>query len=213
MATKKLTRTDSDHALKLAQLKKLQLENEKLRLELEGFKTSKPWYALWVQFVPLISVLVAVSGFLWGIYVYQAQQTRNLELQKQQSEQEVETAQRELMKPWLENQRDIYLQALTAAATIANTDDPQKREQATEEFWKLFNGKMILVETDNVRKAMVNFSICINLNRGCDKSEKTRSLRELATAMANSMAATAQMTYEEFSANQFKYEPATVTDH
>jgi hypothetical protein len=204
-------KTDHEHALRSAQLENLQLENEKLRLELEGFRRSKPWYSLWIQFVPLISVLVAVSGFLWGIYVFQAQQTRNLEQQKQQSENELETAQQELMKPWLDNQREIYLQALTAAARIAIANDPVKSEQVEDEFWTLYNGKMILVETESVRKAMINFGVCIK--RKCIQSDKIELLHELATAMANSMAATAQMTYEEFSANQFKYEPATGIDH
>lgn len=189
--------------LQLAQLEKLQLENEKLRQELKDRGKSKPWHAVLVQFVPFISALVAVAGFLWGVYQYQAQQTRNLTAQKLQSERELETAQRDLMKPWLDSQREIYLQALTAAATVANASDPEEPEQAKTVFWNLYHGKMILVETQEVADGMILFGNCIK--SGCNSARLNELLHQLATAMANSMAATAQMTYEEFSANQFQY--------
>lgn len=195
--------TDHQRELQLAQLEKLQLENEKLKQELQDRGKSKPWHAVLIQFVPIISALVAVAGFLWGVYQYQAQQTRNLEAQRLQSERELETAQRDLMKPWLDNQREIYLQALTAASTVANTNDPEELGRATVEFWKLFNGKMILVETDEVQDKMIQFGNCIK--SACTQTELNEKLHQLGTAMANSMAATAQMTYAEFSANQFQY--------
>ena len=195
--------TDPQRELQLAQLEKLQLENEKLKQELQDRGKSKPWHAVLIQFVPIISALVAVAGFLWGVYQYQAQQTRNLEAQRLQSERELETAQRDLMKPWLDSQREIYVQALTAASTIANTNDSEELRQATTEFWNLYHGKMILVETQEVADGMVRFGSCIN--SGCNSAKLNEQLHQLATAMANSMAATAQMTYAEFSANQFQY--------
>ena len=195
--------TDPQRELQLAQLEKLQLENEKLKQELNDRGRSKPWHAVLIQFVPIISALVAVAGFLWGVYQYQAQQTRNLEAQRLQSEREQETAQQDLMRPWLENQRDIYLQALTAASAVANTDDPEELKHAKVEFWNLYHGKMILVETDEVKNKMINFGTCIN--NACNRAKLNELLHQLGTAMANSMAATAQMTYEEFSANQFQY--------
>jgi hypothetical protein len=189
--------------LQLAQLEKLQLENEKLKQELKDRGKSKPWHAVLIQFVPFISALVAVAGFLWGVYQYQAQQTRNLTAQKLQSERELETAQRDLMTPWLDSQREIYQQALTAAATVGNASNPEELERAKTEFWNLYHGKMILVETQEVADGMIRFGNCIK--SGCNSAKLNEQLHQLATAMANSMAATAQMTYEEFSANQFQY--------
>ena len=210
MATTKLSTKNLQLEIQLVQLEKLQLENEKLRQELKERGKSKPWHAVLVQFVPFVSALVAVAGFLWGVYQYQAQQTRNLEAQRLQSERELETAQRDLMKPWLDNQREIYLQALTAASTVANAGNSEELNQAKAEFWNLYHGKMILVETQTVAEGMVHFGNCIN--SGCNNAKLNEQLHQLATAMANSMAATAQMTYEEFSANQFKYISRTKTN-
>jgi hypothetical protein len=203
MAASKSTPKNPQRELQMAQLEKHKLENAKLKQELQGQGKPKPWHVVLIQFVPIISALVAVAGFLWGVYQYQAQQTRNLAAQKLQSERELETAQRDLMRPWLDSQREIYLQALTAASTVANASDPEELKRAKTEFWNLYHGRMILVETQEVADGMIRFGNCIN--SGCNSSKLNEQLHQLATAMANSMAATAQMTYAEFSANQFQY--------
>ena len=109
------------------------------------------------------------------------------------------------MKPWLESQREIYSQALSAAATIANSEDTEMAKQATEQFWQLYQGKMILVETTSVSDAMVRFGRCLDGSETCGRDEMNRRCRALATAMAESMAATAKMTFNQFVDNQFQY--------
>jgi len=205
MAEETTAKDTPAHALQLAQLELVQLGNEKLKLELAEFKKGKPRYHILIQLVPIITALVAIAGFWWGIIQYQDQQIKNRTAQEKLSLREEETAEREFMKPWLESQRGIYLQALSAAAIIANSEDSEKRKQATEEFWQLYQGRMILVETKSVSSAMVRFGSCLNSTEICGKAELNVRCRALATAMAESMAATAKMTYKEFVANQFRY--------
>ena len=205
MAETKTAKETPEYALQLAQLEQVQLGNEKLKLELAAFKKRKPWYDILIQMVPIITTLVAIAGFWWGVIQYQDEQIKNRTAQEDQSLREEETAEREFMKPWLESQREIYLQALSAAATIANSEDPEKRKQATEEFWQLYQGQMILVETKIVSGAMVRFGYCLDGTETCSKAELNVRSRALATAMAESMAATAKMTYKEFATNQFRY--------
>jgi hypothetical protein len=183
--------------LQLAQLEKVQLENEKLELELVETRRGKRWYRIPIESVPIITALVAIAGFLYGVFQYRDQQSKNRE-----------TAEREFMKPWLESQREIYSQALSAASMVANTDDPGKRKQAAEEFWRLYQGKMILLETKSVSAAMVHFGKCLSGKETCTRDEMNARCRALATAMAESMAATAKMTFQEFKNNQFQYSSA-----
>lgn len=196
-----------ERLLQLAQLEQLRLENERLKLELAEHHKGKPWYIPLIQMVPIITALVAVAGFLWGVIQYRDQQIKNRASQQAQFLREQENAEREFMKPWLESQREIYLQTLSAAAILANSDDPAARAQASDEFWQLYQGKMILVETTSVSTAMMEFGNCLKSKETCDKDkdEKNKRLHILATAMAESMAATAKMTYTEFAANQFQY--------
>ncbi len=146
------------------------------------------------QMIPMLTAIVAVAGFLWGVFQYQDQQSKNRETQE-----------REFMRPWLESQRGIYLQALSAAATIANSDDTEKLTQAKEQFWQLYQGKMILVETTSVSGAMVHFGGCLDGSDTCSPAVMNTRCRALATAMAESMAATAKMTFNELAENQFRY--------
>ena len=195
----------SEPSLAAAQLERLQLENEKLRLELAALRRVRPWYHLPVQIVPIVTALLAIAGFSWGIIQYRHEQAKNRHEQQSQSASQRVVAEREFMKPWLESQRAIYTRALVAAATVANTNDAKRRTQATEEFWRLYQGEMILVETKSVSGKMVDFGNCLTMKDVCDRKEMNRRCKELATAMATSMAATAGMKFEEFSANQFKY--------
>jgi len=208
------TEDTPERALRLSQLEHIQLENEKLKLELVAIRKRRPWYHILTQMVPLITAFVAIAGFCWGIVQYRDQQTKNRLAQESQSSREAETAEREFMKPWLESQRETYLQALSAVATVANSDDPETQKQATEEFWQLYQGKMILVETTSVSGGMVHFGHCLDGKDTCDRKEMNARCRALATAMAESMAATAKMTFKEFVDNKFRYTsgPQKATD-
>ena len=150
-----------DQPLQQAQLEQLQLQNQKLKRERADAGKQKPWRHTLLQMVPLITASVTLVGFLWGVIQYRDQQVQNRDAQKKLSEQEAETAQREFMKPWLESQCEIYLEDLSAATIAANSDDPAKRREATEQFWQLYQGKMILVETKSVSGAMVHFGRCL----------------------------------------------------
>jgi hypothetical protein len=105
----------------------------------------------------MITAFVAISGFAWGLVQYGREQEKNRNAQHGQSIREQETAEREFMRPWLETQRATYQEALIAAATVPNTEDPKARKQATDDFWRLYQGKMILVETKSVSGAMVQY--------------------------------------------------------
>jgi hypothetical protein len=194
-----------ERMLQLAQLEQLQLRNERLKFKLASVGRQKPWYTVPTQMSAMITALVAFAGFAWGLVQYGREQRRNREALHDQSVREQETAEREFMKPWLESQRETYLQALTAAGTIPNSEDSKARKQATDDFWRLYQGKMILVETKSVSGAMVHYGHCLDGTEVCDREELNTRCRALATAMAGSMAATAKMTFKEFADNQFRY--------
>lgn len=158
--------------------------------------------------IPIVTTVLAVAGFLWGVYQYTSEQAKNRDTQIIQQKREADLAEQELMKPWLDSQRQIYSRALSAAATVANSDDGEKVKTASEEFFELYQGQMILVETTDVSAAMVKFGNCLDGSDKCERAEMNTRCRALGTAMATSMAKTARMTYQEFAANQFRYEPS-----
>ena len=195
----------SKHELLQAQVTQVELQNEKLRHEAADQQRRKPWHHALIEMTPIITACIAVAGFLFGVIQFRAEQQKNRASRDTQSQREKELAEREFMKPWLENQREIYSQALTAAVTVANTDELDESKSASSDFWMLYHGNMVLVETKSVSGAMVKLGHCFDGSETCDKPEMNKRCHALATAMAESLAATSKMTYEEFSTNQFKY--------
>lgn len=195
---------DIQDSLAVAQLENARLSNEKLTLDLVGSRQG-PWYKLPTQLVPIVTALVSVGGFLIGVYQYTGEQKKNRMDRETQSIREKETAQRELMKPWLESQRAIYTEALEAVAKAANSTDKSVRVPAEERFWQLYQGPMILVETPAVSGAMKGFGKCLTGEDKCDAKALDERTRQLATAMADSMGETSGLTYQEFAAKKFKY--------
>lgn len=185
--------------LQRAQLEQAKLQNRKLEEDLR--------YPVWLSGATIISgisAVVALGGFWFGLIRYGREQAENRRSQQEQAEKQVVANERDLMKPWLESQREIYLEALAAVATVANSDPGgELRRGATQTFWELYHGKMILVESQEVSGAMVDFGNCIEQSAGREVLNKLSKV--IATAMAESMAETARLTYDQFAARQFKY--------
>src|SRR5712691_8714971 len=133
-----MEQSDVPQKLTFAQLQNIQLQNDKLALELAKQRQSPPWCQFPVQLVPLITALVSVAGFLWGVLEYTGEQKKNRLEREKQSLREKETVEREFMKPWLESQRAIYSEALIAAAAAANSSEQKERAVAEQKFWQLY---------------------------------------------------------------------------
>jgi hypothetical protein len=207
-----MDKAEMDLKLATAQLQRAELDNQRLAIELEKLRKPAPWFQVPLQFVPLVTALVSVAGFLWGINLYMVAQQANRDASDRQAQQRVEQArqenvsrEREFMQPWLKSQRDIYEEALDAAATATTSRDPKLRGSANDTFWKLYYGRMVLVETTSVSGAMKELGFCLREEGFCTDKQRTDRSLDLASAMALSMAATAKMSYDEFSKNQFLY--------
>jgi len=198
--------SNSEQTMKYAQLEELRLKIEKLRFDLNELRTGKPWHQVMIQYVPAVTALIAVAGFWWSLQRYQDDQRKIQVEQAAQSERDQEAREHEYMKPWLENQRDIYRRALSAAGLVANTENVDTRRKAAEEFWQLYHGEMILVETNGVKDAMIAFGKCLDgAKLKCTADEINDLSHALGTAMQNSLATTAKTTFEKFAADTYQY--------
>jgi hypothetical protein len=209
--------TDQTQLLQAAQLEKVRLENERLKFEFETLKKGKGKSVdRFIPYLPLITVLVTIAGFGFGVYQYRAQQEANRVAQEQQSrkdrearelqsKKETEAAQREFMKPLLQNQLSLYLQATTAAATIATSTDPIDRKKAINDFWRLYEGPLIMVETKEVSGAMVRFGDCLRYPEDCDEDELSTRARAIGSRMQESLLKSWNTNPENFAADKFSY--------
>ncbi len=197
-------------------LVKLRLENERLSLEIESLKRGRNHLIALTDYIPLITVLVTIAGFSFGIYQYRAQQIENRiseetlarqerEAREAQAQKDNDTAQRDFMKPLLEKQLSLYFEASSAVSTIATTADSSEREKATNTFWHLYYGPLVIVETEKVSGAMKRFGKCLGED-SCSKDEMNKRSLALATALQEAMLKSWNLKPEDFTQDKFKYD-------
>jgi hypothetical protein len=153
---------------------KLSVERDKLALELDRLKAPPHWASRLKQYLPLISTLLAVAGFWFGIWQYvEGEKARSAEqataeqarlAQQRQAEQERFAQQkradeavrvaltRERTRPLWERRLALYIEATEKAAVIATTDDEAARQDAERRFWVLYWGPLAAVEDVDLGK-------------------------------------------------------------
>lgn len=198
------------------QLDRQTLETEKLRLEVAALRRQSGQGRSLSSYVPLISVLVTVAGFGFGIYQYRAQQIQNRESQERLARQENEArdrqaardrenAQREFMKPLLDKQLSLYFEASTTAATIVKTTDEAERKRAINNFWRLYYGPLVMVESTAVSGSMKSFGFCLDGTDQCNENDLRDRALSLATNLQRALLNSWNMKPEDFTKDKFQY--------
>lgn len=177
---------------------KLRLECEKLREEIVRLRAPTKFSEWLASFSTGVTTLIAVAAFLLG---YMSEQKKNRQAAERQTKAEVEARDREFMKPLWERQLVLYFEASQAAATIATTTDVKEREQATNKFWMLYEGPLIVVETPSVSGAMKAFGEC--LKQPCPNLRDLS--RKLSSAIQHGIQEGAEARLSEFSKGKFDY--------
>lgn len=193
---------------------RLALENEKLRLELDRLRKT-PWDEV-QRSAPVLGWLLAFAGFLFGVYQYVDQQATNRREAAQRSKDELAIRARELekqvsardqdfMKPLWERELATYFQASDVVATIASTRDPGKRRAAEEEFWRLFHGPLVILETKDLSGAMVALGTCLQRPDRCTDSEVKNRALAVSSAIQQAIQEHADLRLSEFAKDKFQY--------
>ena len=116
----------------------------------------------------LISPLLAVAAFAWGIYTY-----------RQTTRQQAETRRIEATRPFLDKQLTLYGEVTKVAASLATTTDEKERAKSKLRFMELYWGELGLVERDSVALAMAHF------REALDRNASPGELGTLALAVAH----------------------------
>ena len=144
----------------------------------------------------IILALIAVLGFIWGVYKYMDSRERQLERHEDALERQAETRRIEATRPYLERQLRLYTEATQVAARIATKGyalgqrdskaSPSASryhgstfDNAVARFWELYWGELALVEDKEVEKAMVEYGQALR-----DKAP-TEKLQEKSLALAH----------------------------
>jgi hypothetical protein len=125
----------------------------------------------WSAIFAAATTMALIGGGIYSLVQYFA--ARNQE--RLTYEFQVKIAQYEARKPFYSKQLDLCAEASGAAATIATSKDPKKRQDALDDFWRLYWGPLGIVEAGKVSIAMVSFGDCLS-GPCAGRSLKFRSL-------------------------------------
>jgi hypothetical protein len=111
-------------------------------------------------YTALFSALTIVGVIVGGAYsIFQYFDARDRE--NRTYELQVAAAQLEARKPFFSKHLDLCSEASNAASTITTTNDPKNRQAAIENFWRLWDGPLAIVEDNRVAFAMIEFGECL----------------------------------------------------
>ena len=203
------TSQHNDDATKAAEL-------ERLRLEIAKLKEQTPWHDYIARFIPLVTAVVAVAGFIWGINQFNTdQESRATQLAadiemhaetiaNQRNELDKKTEQEFRKRFWEERLAD-YRQVTKLAATIAMSKAPQEVEDARSEFWVYYYGELSLIEDRDVFNAMVAFGQALHSFEQEPTSE-TEQLKRLSYKLARACRNSLKDTWEPITLVDFPQE-------
>ena len=127
----------------------------------------------------LLSPLLAIAAFAWGIYTYRDTSGQQLNRQRAEAERTAETRRIEATRPYLDKQLALYTEATQVTASLATTIDEKERAKLKKRFMELYWGELGLVERKGVALAMANFRV------GLDRNAAPAELGTLALALAH----------------------------
>ena len=113
----------------------------------------------------IISPILAIAVFVWGIYTYIDTSEKQLAAQIAEAERNAATRRIEATMPYLEKQLDLYTETTQVTAIIATSKDQEEIKIATNRFNELYWGELAMVERDEVAKAMIAFRKALDDNK------------------------------------------------
>ena len=183
----------------------LELKVEKLRSEIaqlhRGQSTIsrvKDWLPIFTTAIPMLALAFAALQFTTQQQAQQNQLTRNAVADSLADE-------RTFMGPVLDRQMNLYMSAITAAATIAGSKDESEKRKATDTFWTLYWGPLAMYESRSVSTAMIDFGNCLNAGTQCSPSDRQQKSLALATALQTDYFASWKLSPTAYAERSAKY--------
>jgi hypothetical protein len=184
------------------ELERLALENRKLRTDLE--RRPSAWDGV-QRLSPLIGSLLAIAAFMFGVVQYVDQQERALATREDELRRQVAARDQDFMRPLWERELATYFMASETVATIASAADPDTRRTAEEQFWRLYRGPLVILETKALSGAMVAFGRCLDGSETCSRTQLHERALAVSSAIQLAIQEHAELRLSEFSRGKFQY--------
>jgi hypothetical protein len=188
------------------EVERLALENRKLKAELDRMRPSV-WDGI-QRLSPLLGSALAVAAFVFGVFQYLEQQDRELATRENELARQAAARDQEFMKPLWERELATYFLTSETVATIVKTTDAVERRAAVDQFWRLYAGPLIILETRALSSAMVSFGTCLEGTQSCSGQQLHDRGLAVSSAIQEAIQEHADLRLSEFSKDKFQYHRA-----
>lgn len=116
----------------------------------------------WDLIIKVVGLVALIASGFWTLVTFRENRRVDQDHLRDADRKDSQARLQELNKYVFEKQASLYFEATEAAATIAMTHDKSSKKAATEKFYKLYFGPLVIVEDRRVELAMIEFSRCLN---------------------------------------------------
>jgi hypothetical protein len=134
---------DSKDEFAEAQLQKVKLEVQNLKNNVNKRKGIAEYIG---PYLPLLTALIAVGGFIFGIITFNAQQQRDNQIKE-----------KEFKRVFWEKQLALYAEVTQLTGKVATTSDEAERKKLYEKLSSHFHGDLIVVADKEVMESVIEF--------------------------------------------------------
>ena len=146
-----------------------------------------------------------MAAFVFGVVQYVDQHQRELATRENELARQAAARDQEFMKPLWERELATYFLASETVATIARSADVAKRRSAEEQFWRLYEGPLVILETKALAGAMVSFGKCLDGTERCPEEQLRSRGLAVSSAIQEAIQEHADLRLSEFSKDKFQY--------
>ena len=183
----------------------LELKLEKLRLEIDEMKRNGRWNRRFGRFVPVFSALIPVLALLFAVQQFKQQQVATTAALDRQTKSDALAAQRAFMQPVIARQMNTYFEASAAAATLASSQNTDERTKARDEFFRLYWGPLVMLESPQVSGAMNAFKVCLDEENGCDAADFQKRALYLSSWLQTDLFQSWKLSPESYAERSINY--------
>jgi hypothetical protein len=183
----------------------LELRIEKLRCEVDELKRASNWNRRFGQWVPLFGALLPALALLFAIRQFTVEQTASRQQLVRAAAADSVASERLFMRSILDQQLASYIEAASAAATLSSTSNDADRQKATDTFWKLYWGPLVMFESQEVTERMMAIKGCLNRAPRCSENVLRDSSLALASALKREYLSASRLSPEQYAQRGHDY--------
>src|SRR5205085_9320974 len=133
-----------------------------IQVEVENVTSSNKWENRITRYIPVLTILIAVTSFWFGIYQFRQQQNFEIQRLRDDFQGKRDISEKEFRREFYKKQMEIFFDISKTAAQISTIENPDETQKLHQHFLELINGNLGVVQNRQVMDAANQFKEAFN---------------------------------------------------